>query len=83
MTGREEKERAFQVAREHYLSKNLPEIRKETQRKERSNAMEFIMDRLIAIIGFFLVVVGWMWAYNNAEQVETWWKALLESIKIL
>jgi len=83
MTGREENERAFQAAREHYLSKNLPSIRKEKQRRERSHAMEFIMDRLVAVIGFFLIVVGWIWLYNHGAEIETWWKSLIESIKLI
>jgi hypothetical protein len=83
MTGREENERAFQAAREHYLSKNLPSIHKETRRKERSRAFEFLMDRLVAVVGFFLIVVGWMWLYNHGAEIETWWKSLLESIKLI
>jgi hypothetical protein len=83
MTGREEKERAFQAAREHYLSKNLPSIRKETRIKERGHLMEFIMDRLIAVVGFFLVVCGWLWLYHHGAEVEAWWKAFLDGISIL
>ena len=83
MTGREEKERAFQAAREHYLSKNLPSIHKETRRKERNYAIEFIMDRLVAVVGFFLIVVGWIWLYNHGAELETWWKSLIDSIRLL
>ncbi len=83
MTGREEKERAFQVAREHYLCKNLPSVRQENRRKERSHAIEYVTDRLIAVVGFFLIVCGWIWLYQHGAEVETWWKNLLDSIKIL
>lgn len=84
MTGREEAERAFQAAREHYLSKNLPTIvNKGVVQKERSHAVEHFMDRVVAVVGFFLILVGWMWLYNHGQDVENWWKALLDSIRLI
>ena len=83
MTGREERERAFQVAREHYLSKNLPSIRQENRRKERSHAVEYVTDRLIAVVGFFLIICGWIWLYQHGAELETWWKSLIDSIQIM
>jgi hypothetical protein len=84
MTDHEESERAFRAAREQFLSKNLPTIvNKEVVRKERSHAFEFFMDRVIAVVGFFLILVGWMWLYHHGQDVENWWKALLDSIKVI
>lgn len=83
MTGHEEKERAFQAAREHYLVKNLPTIQKEVIQQERSQKTEFIMDRIIAVVGFFLIAVAGIWTYNHADDVVKWWQMLLDSIKVI
>ena len=83
MTNHEENDRAFQAAREQYLSKNLPTVNKVAVRKERSKLFDEVMDRVIAIVGFFLILLGWLWLYHHGQQIEDWWKAFLDSYKVL
>jgi hypothetical protein len=83
MTGQEERERAFLAAREHFLSKSLPEIQKEAVRKERSKTFDVVMEKLVAVAGLFLLSLFVFWLYNNAEIINNWWQNLIEGFKFI
>lgn len=83
MTGQEERERAFLAAREHYLSKSLPEIKKEVAQKERSKSLDTFLEKLFALIGLFLIFCFAFWLYNNAGVLDNWWKNFIDGIKLI
>jgi hypothetical protein len=83
MTSREEREREFLAAREQYLSKTLPEIQKEVVSKERSKAMDVLFEKLFAVVGLFLLAIFVFWLINNATIFDNWWRAIVDSIKVI
>ena len=77
LTEYEEKERAFRAAREQYIRK-VTEIRPEARKKGKD--LRFYLDRLMAMAGFFLLVVGTVWIFRNFDMLKEKWDAVVQSV---
>jgi hypothetical protein len=73
----EERARAYEAARQHYIKRCARQERAERRKLERRE--HFRQDMKVAVV-FIFFIFGAVWFFLNSQSVTAWWKDNLQKL---